>query len=149
MVANVKTDGGFHVATCVKNWEIFNVFTMKSVFLNNCMSPHLNLLSLHVAIGDKGSISSTYVFMRSFCSCSSPKCKNSVKSSESFYAFGIYERKRCTKNVDEIEPRLDNTGLRDCYISRFCQFDYKSFFFLPDLIPTGSSSRRLILLLSV
>jgi len=32
--------------------------------------------------------------------------KNTVKSSVSFYAFGIYERKSCTKKGDEIEPWL-------------------------------------------
>jgi len=31
--------------------------------------------------------------------------KNTAKSSVSFYAFGIYKRKSCTYNVDEIEPR--------------------------------------------
>ncbi len=32
---------------------------------------------------------------------------NTVKSSVSFYAFGIYKRKSCTKNVDEMEPRRE------------------------------------------
>ncbi len=31
--------------------------------------------------------------------------KNTVKSSVYFYAFGIYECKSCTQNVDEFEPR--------------------------------------------
>jgi len=31
--------------------------------------------------------------------------KNTVKSSVSFYTFGICACKSCTKNVDEIEPR--------------------------------------------
>ncbi len=31
--------------------------------------------------------------------------KITVKSSVSFYAFGIYERKSCAYNVDEIEPK--------------------------------------------
>jgi len=35
--------------------------------------------------------------------------KNTVKSSVSFYAFGIYERKSCTYNVDDIEPRSSLT----------------------------------------
>jgi len=35
------------------------------------------------------------IFTCSFYTGSSPKCKNSVKSSESFYAFGIYVRKSC------------------------------------------------------
>jgi len=30
--------------------------------------------------------------------------KNTVKSSVSFYAFGICTHKSCTQNVDEIEP---------------------------------------------
>ncbi len=29
--------------------------------------------------------------------------KNTVESSVSFYAFGIYERKSCMQNVDEID----------------------------------------------
>jgi len=37
--------------------------------------------------------------------------KNTVKSSVSFYAFGIYERKSCTYNVDEIEPWWQTTIL--------------------------------------
>jgi len=45
------------------------------------------------------------IFTHSFCDCSSPRRKSSFKSSVSFYAFGIYERKSCTKNVDEIDTR--------------------------------------------
>ncbi len=37
--------------------------------------------------------------------------KNTVKSSVSFSAFGIYERKSCTLNVDEIEPLSPNLQL--------------------------------------
>jgi len=36
------------------------------------------------------------IFMRSFYAKSSPKRKNSVKSSVSFYAFVIYACKSCT-----------------------------------------------------
>jgi len=32
--------------------------------------------------------------------------RNTVKSSVTSYTFGICELKSCTKNVDEIEPRL-------------------------------------------
>ena len=35
--------------------------------------------------------------------------KNTLKSSVSFYAFGIYVRKSCTFNVDEIDTRLPLT----------------------------------------
>jgi len=38
----------------------------------------------------------TNIFIRSFYSRSSQKRKNSVKSSVSFYAFGIYRRKSCS-----------------------------------------------------
>jgi hypothetical protein len=31
--------------------------------------------------------------------------KNTVKSSVSFYTFGICAHRSCTENVDEIEPR--------------------------------------------
>ncbi len=41
----------------------------------------------------------------SFCERRSLKCKNSVKLSVSFYAFGIYHRKSCIQNIDEIDPR--------------------------------------------
>ncbi len=44
------------------------------------------------------------IFTPCFCNRSSPKRKSSVKSSVSFYALGIYKRKSCTWNVDEIEP---------------------------------------------
>jgi len=33
--------------------------------------------------------------------------KNTVKLSVSFYTFGIYERKSCTQNVDEIDGRSE------------------------------------------
>jgi len=39
----------------------------------------------------------------SIYACSSQKRKNSVKLSVSFYAFGIYWRKSCSENVDEID----------------------------------------------
>jgi len=41
--------------------------------------------------------------MCSFYAQSSQKRKNSVKSSVSFYTFGIYRRKSCSKNIDEID----------------------------------------------
>jgi len=44
-------------------------------------------------------------FKYSFYVRRSQKRKNTVKSSVSFYAFGICERKSCKKNIDEIEPR--------------------------------------------
>ncbi len=41
------------VATFVRIWEKCSEFTIRNPFLNNCLSPHLNLLSPHVAIGNK------------------------------------------------------------------------------------------------
>ncbi len=38
--------------------------------------------------------------------------KNTVKSLVSFYAFGIYKHKSCTKNVDEIDTCLAVVGIR-------------------------------------
>ncbi len=48
-------------------------------------------------------LSFTNIFTYSFYAHSSPNHKNSVKQSVSFYAFGTYERKSCTQNVDEID----------------------------------------------
>ncbi len=48
--------------------------------------------------------------------------KNTVKSSVSFYAFGIYECKSCTQNVDEFEPRSQTFFL---LISRLSPFILK------------------------
>ena len=36
-----------------KKWEKLRVFISRNPFLNNCLSPHLNLLSQYVANGDK------------------------------------------------------------------------------------------------
>jgi len=51
---------------------------------------------------DQASISST--FYEQLLHMQIPKMKNTVRSSVSFYAFGIYMHKSCTQNVDEIEP---------------------------------------------
>jgi hypothetical protein len=48
----------------------------------------------------------TNIFMHSFYASSSQKRKISVRLSVSFYSFGIYRRKSCLKNVDEIDPWL-------------------------------------------
>jgi len=48
------------------------------------------------------------IFTSSFCARSSPNIKNSVKLSVSFYVLGIYERKSCRWNVNEIERRWTN-----------------------------------------
>jgi hypothetical protein len=49
--------------------------------------------------------------MYSFYARRSQKRKNSVKSSVSFYTFGIYEHKGCSKNVDEIDTWCVNVPL--------------------------------------
>jgi len=57
------------------------------------------------------------IFTRSFYARSS-KRKKSIKLSVSIYAFGIYMRKSCTKNVDEIEhccAQLSEWKLGGCY----------------------------------
>ncbi len=46
------------------------------------------------------------VLHTAFALVDSKSIKNTVKSSVCFYAFGIYERKSCTQDVDEIEPRF-------------------------------------------
>jgi hypothetical protein len=45
-------------------------------------------------------------FMSSFCKHRSQKCKNTIKSSVSFYAFGICAHKSCSENIDEIDTWL-------------------------------------------
>ncbi len=48
------------------------------------------------------------------------RVKNTVKSSVSFYAFGIYERKSCTWNVEEIDGRfLLHSGMITVYQGPF------------------------------
>ena len=59
----------------------------------------LLFISFEVFIKHMGSISSDFALV-------DPKSvKNTVRSSVSSYAFGIYKHKSCTSNVDEIEPR--------------------------------------------
>ncbi len=51
------------------------------------------------------SILPTFYVGTAFAHVDPESVKNTVKSSVSFYAFGIYERKICTKNVGEIDSR--------------------------------------------
>jgi hypothetical protein len=49
-------DKGFTIATLYLNCKIlekYGSFTITNQFMNNCLSPHLKLLSPHVANGDK------------------------------------------------------------------------------------------------
>ncbi len=62
------------------------------------------------------------IFTHSCYARSSPERKNSVKLSVSFYAFGIYARKSCTQNVDEIESWLFNPILKtSARLTQACQ----------------------------
>jgi len=55
-----------------------------------------------------------------------PECANkTVKSAVSFGAFGTYERKSCTYNVDEIEP------LSRFYVQAFAYFRHNFLYPLP------------------
>ncbi len=71
---------------------IFFRFQSNSIFLP---APGLNFINvLHIAF--------TLVDPKSI--------KNTVKSSVSFYSFGICGRKGCTQNVDEIQPWKKGLG---------------------------------------
>ncbi len=52
-ICHQMCDNSFAGVTFVLIWEIWSVFTIRNPILNNCLSPHLNLLSPHVANGDK------------------------------------------------------------------------------------------------
>ncbi len=47
----------------------------------------------------------TNILRTAFALIDHESVKNTVKSSVSFYAFGIYKLKSCTQNVDEIDFR--------------------------------------------
>ncbi len=49
-------------------------------------------------------LSFTNIFTNSFYACSSQKCQNSVKLSVTFYAFGIYWRKSCSRTLMKLTP---------------------------------------------
>jgi hypothetical protein len=53
------------------------------------------------------------VLRTAFTRVNSKSVKNTVKSSVSFKAFGIYERKSYTENVDEIDGRTSKFGLNE------------------------------------
>jgi len=48
----------------------------------------------------------TNVLLAAFMLVDPESVKNTVKSSVSFYAYGICSNKSCTNNIDEIEPGL-------------------------------------------
>jgi len=52
----------------------------------------------------RSGVNFTNVLRAAFTLVDPESFKNTVKSSVSFYAFGICGRKSCTKSVDEIEP---------------------------------------------
>ncbi len=66
----------------------------ESVFLNRFIPPTPPVANF------------TNVLCQAFTLVDPETVKNTVKSSVSFYAFGICVCKSCTLNVDEIEPRL-------------------------------------------
>ncbi len=77
------------VCLTVKLNCFFEHWTEMSACLPWMMTPGLNFINvLHTA----------------FILVNPKSVKNTVKSYVYFYAFGICERKRCTLNVDEIEP---------------------------------------------
>jgi len=55
MVANVATEALLSPQLSTIERNTVNL-PMKSTFKNNCLSPHLNILSPHVAIGTRGQI---------------------------------------------------------------------------------------------
>ncbi len=73
---------------------------------------------------------------------SSQKRKNSVKLSVSFYAFGIYWRKSCSQNVDEIETqcylrRVYNTSKK---FTCFVDFQIQTFSFVSVFLTTTTTT---------
>jgi len=76
------------------------------------------------------SISPTYL-LTAFTHITPQKNKNSVKLSVSFYAFGIYARKNCVQNADEIDPsRFQQHFTDSSYVRRSQRCSKKCLFAL-------------------
>ncbi len=61
-------------------------------------------------MSSRSSVNFTNVLHVAFTLIDPKSVKNTVKSSVSFYAFGICKHKSCMENVDEIEPGSYNFG---------------------------------------
>jgi hypothetical protein len=107
------------VPDCGDGEEVRHQFN-SNLFL--CAGPHLS----HITSQIRAQFHQRS--MDSFCACRSQKRKNTVKSSVSFYVFGIYKQKSCAYNIDEIEP--------------WCQFHQP---FLCSFYTRGSKKRKMIL----
>ncbi len=82
------------------------------------------------------SILPTFYVGTAFAHVDPESVKNTVKSSVSFYAFGIYERKICTKNVGEIDSR-------GRFHQRFCaRFSYERLFSSYVLVTSKKSAQK-------
>ncbi len=66
------------------------------VYKHNC--------KFRIVVQNTEHIRSQFHQQSAYSFCARRSQKNTVKSSVSFYAFGIYKHKSCTKNGDEIEP---------------------------------------------
>ncbi len=80
------------------------LFSGKSISCLKLQEANCTLMTEPFAPPPPSGVNFTNIFMLSFKLVDPKSVKNTVKSSVSFYAFGICRRKSCTQNVDEIEP---------------------------------------------